>query len=406
MLRRITDNSFNFVLIQIIGVWTGWFLGIERVVVPLVSGQSFGVTSYIYILSFISAFGISKSISNGIVGKISDRGGRKKYILLGWIIGIPVPFIFLFSTSWLDIILLNFIMGASQAFTWTMAITATVDLTRKERRGLSVGINEAFGYIGEGTAAFITAYLSTLVGLKFSMFFFSLFTVLISLIVVKFLVKETRSLAYTEEYGTAATKNADDQLQRSFQGSKRNYFIISQSGFFEKFGDVLMWGLFPLMLFAHGYGIVEISIFVAIYQFVWGIPQIFTGNFSDKFGRGHMIFAGMIILSLSLIIPFYSLGFWWILLCSCLAGLGMALLYPTLLAASNDISRPTHRGRGMGGYRFWRDLGYAVGGVFIGYIALIFGIRGAFLIIAVIIFISSVVFISFFKTSELQHPLT
>ncbi len=405
MIRKITDNSFNFILIQIIGLWTGWFLGIERVAVPLISGQSFGVTSYIYILSFISAFGISKSISNGIVGRLSDKGGRKKYILLGWIIGTPVPFIFLFSTSWLDIVVLNFVIGASQAFTWTMAITATVDLSKKEYRGLSVGINEAIGYIGEGTAAFITAYLSTIVGLKLSIFLFSLSTVLVSLLVVKFLVKDTRTLAYHEEYGSNEIELSDNTAQKYCKQQRINYAIISQSGFFEKFGDVLMWGLFPIMLFTRGYGIVEISIFVAIYQFLWGIPQIFTGNLSDRFGRGDIIFSGMIILSVSLIIPFYSINFWWILLCSCLAGIGMSLLYPTLIAASNDISRPTHRGKSMGGYRFWRDLGYALGGVLIGYIALIYGIRGAFFIVAIIIFISSLVFISFFKTVNNETAL-
>ncbi len=405
MLRKITDNGFNFLLIQIIGIWTGWFLGLERVDIPLLSGQDFGVTSYIYILSFISAFGISKAISNGIVGKLSDRGGRKKYLLLGWIIGIPVPFIFLLSTSWIDIVLLNLIIGASQAFTWTMAITATVDLSKKESRGLAVGINEAFGYIGEGSAAFITAYLSTFLGLKFSIFIFSLCTVIISLVVVEVLLKETKNLAYYEEYGVEEHPENKILYKKTPDRENVNYAIISQSGFFEKFGDVLMWGLFPIMLFTSGYGIVEISIFVAIYQFVWGIPQIMTGNLSDKFGRKNIIFTGMILLSISLVIPFYSLNFWWILGCSFMAGLGMSLLYPTLIAASNDIARPTQRGRNMGGYRFWRDLGYAVGGILVGYIAIVVGIRGSFLLVALIIFASSIIFFTFFKDNTRERSV-
>ncbi len=47
----------------------------------------------------------------------------------------------------------------------------------------------------------------------------------------------------------------------------------------------------------------------------------------------------------------------------------MALLYPTLIAAVGDISRPTWRGTSLGTYRFWRDAGYGIGALLIGGIA-------------------------------------
>ena len=51
---------------------------------------------------------------------------------------------------------------------------------------------------------------------------------------------------------------------------------------------------------------------------------------------------------------------WWSL-SAAVSGLGMALLYPNLLAAVADVAAPTWRGSAIGIYRFWRDLGYAIG---------------------------------------------
>jgi MFS family permease len=51
---------------------------------------------------------------------------------------------------------------------------------------------------------------------------------------------------------------------------------------------------------------------------------------------------------------------------SALIGIGMAMLYPTLGAAVADLAEPARRASILGIYRFWRDLGYAVGGLALG----------------------------------------
>jgi MFS family permease len=57
------------------------------------------------------------------------------------------------------------------------------------------------------------------------------------------------------------------------------------------------------------------------------------------------------------------------LLAAALLGLGTALVYPTLLAAVADVAAPVWRGAAVGVYRFWRDLGFAVGAVVGGVLA-------------------------------------
>ena len=52
------------------------------------------------------------------------------------------------------------------------------------------------------------------------------------------------------------------------------------------------------------------------------------------------------------------------------------MVYPTLIAAVSDASHPTWRARSLSVYRFWRDLGYAIGALSAGIIADLFGFPG------------------------------
>ena len=62
-----------------------------------------------------------------------------------------------------------------------------------------------------------------------------------------------------------------------------------------------------------------------------------------------------------------SFGWWF--LASVLLGLGTAMVYPTLIAAVSDASHPSWRARSLSVYRFWRDLGYAIGALSAGIMA-------------------------------------
>jgi MFS family permease len=67
------------------------------------------------------------------------------------------------------------------------------------------------------------------------------------------------------------------------------------------------------------------------------------------------------------------------------------MVYPTLIAAVSDASHPSWRARSLSVYRFWRDLGYAVGALAAGITADIFGAAWAIAAIGVLTFASGVV---------------
>ena len=67
------------------------------------------------------------------------------------------------------------------------------------------------------------------------------------------------------------------------------------------------------------------------------------------------------------------------------------MVYPSLIAAVSDASHPTWRARSLSVYRFWRDLGYAIGALSAGIIADIFGMAWAIGSIAGLTFLSGMV---------------
>src|SRR5262249_61310814 len=109
---------------------------------------------------------------------------------------------------------------------------------------------------------------------------------------------------------------------------------------------------------------------------------IATGPLSDRWGRKGLIVAGMWVQSAGLFLTAFTRSFEWWLVGSLLLGIGTAMVYPSLIAAVSDASHPSWRARSLSVYRFWRDLGYAIGALSAGMIADQFGLAAAIAAVA------------------------
>jgi MFS family permease len=162
----------------------------------------------------------------------------------------------------------------------------------------------------------------------------------------------------------------------------------------------MSWGVFPLFFSAFGLGVERIGVLKAVYPAVWGCLQVLTGPLSDRWGRKGLIVAGMWVQAggIFLTVAYRSFGWW--LWGSILLGLGTAMVYPSLIAAVSDNSHPSWRARSLSVYRFWRDLGYAVGALCAGVIADTLGLSWAIASVGVTTFLSGVVVAMFLGEKE------
>jgi MFS family permease len=389
----LKENWRQFALLIVINAFVGGMVGIERTVVPLIGSEEFGITSTTIVLSFIVSFGVIKALSNLVSGQLADAWGRKHVLVLGWLVGLPVPFMIVWAPSWGWIVAANALLGINQGLAWSMTVIMKVDLVGPKSRGLAVGLNEFAGYLAVGVTAFLTGYLASRYGLRPVPIYLGVGYAILGAVLSIMLVRDTRDHVRLE-----ASAHSQQSAPISFgevftltSFRDRNLFAASQAGLVNNLNDGMSWGIFPLFFASFGLGLERIGILKAVYPATWGILQIATGPLSDRWGRKGLIVAGMWIQSAGLFLTAATRQFEWWLVGSLLLGLGTAMVYPSLIAAVSDASHPTWRARSLSVYRFWRDLGYAIGALSAGIIADFFGMAWAIAIVGALTFLSGTI---------------
>ncbi|MGB7529033.1 MFS transporter [Sphingobacterium cellulitidis] len=382
----LKENWQQFSLLILVNMMVGGMVGLERTVVPLLGTEIFRIQSDVVIFSFIIAFGLVKAITNLISGVLADKYTRKQVLIWGWLIGLPVPFILAFGPSWNWILFANILLGVSQGFAWSMTVNMKIDLVGKKSRGLAMGLNEAAGYGAVGLTALLTGYLASQYGLRPEPFYIGIAYTLIGLFLSIFVIKDTRQFALLEakqnpvsESGETFHKPNLGWVFKETSFKNKNLFSVSQAGLINNLNDGMSWGVFPLLFMSMGVGLEGIGWIKAIYPVVWGLGQIVTGPLADKWGRKPLIVWGMfvqvlghLLIGLEFFEPLAS-G----ILGSIFLGIGTAMVYPALLAAVSDAAHPSWRASSLGVYRFWRDMGYAIGALMAGIVGNLLGLMWA-----------------------------
>jgi MFS family permease len=363
-------NLAQFALLLGVNALVGGMVGQERAVVPLLAGQVFGLAATGSALTFLVAFGMAKALTNLVAGQLADRYGRKPVLVAGWIVGLPVPVLLILAPDWAWVVAANLLLGVNQGLTWSTTVLMKIDLVGPRRRGLALGLNEASGYVAVAIAALATGQIAQMAGLRPAPFFLGLAIAGLGLGLSILFVRETRGHAMAEA-GVRASAVGSGWRRLAWRTSVADPTLsaASQAGFVNNLNDGLAWGLLPIVQAAAGLSIVQVGLLSAAYPATWGMIQVATGALSDRVGRKRLIVGGMLLQAVAIASIATWTGFEPWLLGAIVLGVGTAMVYPTLIAVIADVAEPSQRGATVGVYRFWRDLGFAVGGLFIGLLA-------------------------------------
>jgi MFS family permease len=387
-------NAAQFTLLVIVNAFVGAMVGLERSVLPALATEEFGLVARTAILAFIVVFGVSKAFTNYLAGRWSDRVGRRVVLIAGWLVAVPVPFLLMWAPSWNWVLAANALLGVSQGLTWSTTVIMKIDLVGPAQRGLAMGLNEFAGYFAMAVSALATGWIAAAYGLRPQPFYLGVAFVAIGLALSIALVRDTTEHVRTEithvgSSGPVPTLSGREVFWRTTVRD-RNLSTVSQAGLVNNLNDGMAWGLFPIVFAAAGLQLQAIGALAALYPAIWGVGQIWTGGLSDRLGRRPLIAAGMWVQAAGLggvAMATSATGF---AAASLLLGIGTAMVYPTLLAAIGDVAEPSWRASAVGVYRFWRDLGYAIGAVLAGLIADAFGVHAAIWLVAALTFASGV----------------
>jgi len=316
-------------------------VGIERTVVPLIGVEEFHLASTTLVVSFIISFGVIKAFANLISGQLADTWGRKRVLVLGWLFGLPVPFMIMWAPSWEWVVAANVLLGINQGLAWSMTVIMKVDLVGPKSRGLAVGLNEFAGYLSVGVTAFLTGYLAAEYGLRPVPIYLGVAYALLGAVLSIFLVRDTREHVRLEIGSSPHRPTSPISFWEVFTLTSfrdRNLFAASQAGLVNNLNDGMSWGIFPLFFAGFGLGVERIGILKAVYPATWGILQVATGPLSDRWGRKGLIVGGMWVQAAGLFLTAVTREFEYWLLGSLLLGIGTAMVYPSLIAAVSDAS--------------------------------------------------------------------
>jgi MFS family permease len=377
-------NAGQFALLVALNAFVGAMVGLERSVLPLIGENDFGLTSKSAILSFVVAFGIAKAMANLAAGGLAERAGRKRLLVLGWLLALPVPVLIALAPSWWVIVAANALLGLNQGLAWSMTVVMKIDLVGPMRRGLALGLNESAGYLGVAATALATGALAATYAPRTLVWTGAVVIAGLGTLISLLFVRDTG--AHVDEEQRLQGAAAATSLRSAFiRGSVRDRVLraCSQAGLVNNLNDALAWGLAPLYLAANGASVTEVGVVAAVYPAVWGVGQLATGALSDRTGRKPLITIGMLVQAGALALLVAGGGeFGPALGAAVLLGAGTALVYPTLIAAVSDVAQPVDRAQLVGVYRFWRDFGFVVGALLAGIVADAFGAGAAIAVVS------------------------
>jgi MFS family permease len=391
----LKENLNQFVLLIIVNAFVGGMVGLERSILPQIAEREFHLAVKTAILSFIIVFGIVKAVTNYFTGSLANKYGRKKLLTIGWMIGIPVPFILMMADNWNWIIVANIFLGVNQGLTWSSTVVMKIDLVGEKNRGFAMGLNEFAGYLAVAIVAFFTGWVASEYGLRPYPFYIGIVLAFSGLIISWLFIHDTRHHVAIE-----STESKIPKLKNIFWDTTlfdRNLGSVTQAGLINNLNDGMAWGIFPILLAQKNYSISEIGIITAIYPAVWGIGQLFTGKMSDHFRKKNMLFWGMLLQGVALLFFVFANSFSDFVILSSILGWGTAMVYPTFLATIAENTHPIDRAKSIGIFRLWRDLGYAIGAILTGVIADYFGINISIIVIGILTIFSSIVIASRMK---------
>ena len=410
--QGIRRNWRQFTL-QVMTVFAvGLTMGSQRNVVPIMGEETFGVESLLVIGSFVVSFGIVKAVLNLYSGKWADAYGRKPILIAGWVAAVPIPFILIFAPSWSWIAVGNVLLGVNQGVAWSMSMISKIELAGPDQRGLAAGIDEAFGYTGVAAGAWLTGVIAAQYSLRPEPFYFLAAVIVVAMLIAVVLIEETLPYAKAEAAGLeddddieadGGKREADlsfTEIVKRATYKDRTLFTAAQAGHVENFVDTLVWIAFPLFLVAQGLDVAQVGVVVGAHSAAYFL-QVYTGQLGDRVGRKPPIVAGFFLAGAGVLGMVLVEGYLLWIVFSALSGVGMALHYPNLIAVASDAAHPLWRSTGLGVYRLWRDLGYAVGAVLIGLTVDLLTIEAAFYGTAIAMFLSGGLVVVWMKET---HP--
>jgi DHA1 family multidrug resistance protein-like MFS transporter len=344
-------------------------------VAPFFPGYAMNLGANFTMLGLIvSIYGAVQLVTQIPVGRLSDRMGRKKILLLGLVTFTFLPPLYIYAGDAYSLLLIRALGGLGAAFVWPTAMALIIDQARPQNRGAAMGSYNAAFFSALALGPLIGGILYDMMGL-FAPFYFWAFLGMVAVAIVYRQVSEPNKVEGEVELSPEKGENGKEPLIA--QGYRSTFLaccsVVLWSGVVGGFNFTML----PAYATKLGLSITDVGLIYLVYGGSTAISNIYFGNQADRGRRKLLIFTGCLagLVSFALLLRAETMIQVVILFLGLGTGLGMCS--PAAAAIIADTTCAARRGEIYGIFNTARMSGVVAGPLIAGGTADLHGVDGA-----------------------------
>jgi MFS family permease len=302
----------------------------------------------------VSGFTISQFLVQPFFGGLSDRFGRKLFMVGGLACYGVVASLYVLADSLSHVFLIRLLHGIGAGMIWPALSAFILDLAPMERRGETMGFLSGMELIGFAAGPLLGGFLYSVGGMNLPFWGCSVLA-LLSAVLIWSMVQEKPAghkavvtTPFFERYGFSSLRIPDIRL-------------LCLIGFSEAFVWGMIITLLPVMATRLGIPPERIGWLFSAYFIVYIFLQWPMGKWSDRQGRKKPILLGISIYTLAVLLLSREGNLVYLMLVLAIAGAGLGIYSPSVRAGIADLTSEKVRGASLGVFFTTRMLGFFLG---------------------------------------------
>lgn len=382
-----TPNWILFWLSSSVGV-TMIGLGIIWPLVPVIAIE-LGARG-IQIGLIIASFNIARSLSNPIIGRVSDRLGRKSFIVSGLLLYALVSTFYVLANSIEMLIGVRLMHGFASVLVAPVAMAFVADIAPKKKLGLFMGTMSMATMLGVGIGPVLGGIIKDLFGMNSAFYTMGGLT-LATMFGILIFIPGSNGSQKTDMHGAIIVSFKELLRNRTFQG----LFLLR---LFAAAGQGAVYTFLPLLALQRHLTSSQVGIALGANILLIAILQRLLGKIADQYNPVIPMVTGTFLSGLAVIGMPCSGSFLILFLLNCAMGIANGIAMPGGYVIASRLGREHGMGSVMGLTDSAWSLGMIFSPIFSGLILDMLGMESVFYLGGALILSGSIIVALLFRS--------
>jgi len=361
-------------------------LGIVSPLMPIFA-KNLGATG-IWLGVIFAGFSLSRGIFMPIIGKRSDRKGRKRFIVVGLFLYSIISLFYLLAHNVYTLTVIRFIHGFASAMVIPIAMAYVGETAKEGKEGSTMGTFSIALFLGMGAGPFIGGILNETFGISSVFYAMSCLTA-ISFLISFFLLPD---IINSNEINRTKPVSFKKIINNKIIKGLFLFRVINAMGR----GGVMSF----LPIFASKIHITstQIGTIISVNIFLTALLQRPFGKLADKYNKLYLVLIGSTIGALALLCVALANNFWMLMFISSFMGIGGAISMPAATAITVKLGQNVGMGTSMGLFNTAMSIGMILAPLISGAVMDILGLIYIFYVAGIISLFGTFVFYHYITT--------